>query len=178
MVYERILIDQNQLNSCVDRLAAEVAAFYAGKSFLALTLLEGARPFTRDLLQKINTPFEQAFVRISSYCGSVSAGAPAIAFPEGLEHILPGKDILVIDDIYDTGRTLSMLLRHLEILHPRSIKTCVLLEKNIDHSETVTIDFLGRHVPDVFVIGYGLDYNGRYRDLPFIAELASEYIEE
>ena len=130
------------------------------------------------MLKKVNGAFTREYIKVSSYCGTSSADTPAIGFNEQLRDKLHAKHILVIDDIYDTGKTLSMLRRRLMNFEPQSVKTCVLLEKEITHSESVMIDFLGMKVPDVFVIGYGMDYNEQYRQLPFIAELAGEYIEE
>lgn len=171
MVYERVLITAEQLAATVDRLAAEINDRYAGRPLTALILLEGARCFADDLLLKLAMPVERAFLKLSSYAGT-AAGTVIINPDTRLQQSLKGKNVLVIDDIYDTGRTLSHLLEWLDICSPRSVKTCVLLEKDIPHDESVTIDFLGMQVPDVFVIGYGMDYDGRYRELPFIAELS------
>ena len=177
MVYERILINPQQIQEIVAKLAKDISAFYSGEHITALVLLEGAKYFAEDLLAKIDLPFERENIQISSYCGTASCGTVTIDIDDDLREKLSGKNILIIDDIYDTGKTLSALLRCLESCRPQSIKTCVLLEKEIAHDKKIGIDFPGLKVPDVFVIGYGLDFNGKHRELPFIAELASEHIE-
>lgn len=178
MLYDRILINPKQLEEAVTRLAGEISTFYSDTGFTALILLEGAKYFAKDLLDKVNPPFEQTFIRVSSYCGTASGDTVTINADEDLREKLYGKNLLVIDDIYDTGKTLSHLLKWLKNCEPKSIKTCVLLEKEIEHAENITIDFMGPKVPDAFVVGYGLDFNGQHRELPFIAELASERVGE
>ena len=178
MIYKRILVSQQQLQTAVSRLAGEITACYTGRPFVALTLLEGARYFARDLLSHISIPFEQQFLKVSSYHGIHSGDSVTLDISEEIQEQLYGKDILIVDDIYDTGKTLSRLLEWLEKSRPAAVKTCVLLEKQISHIKPVTIDFLGMTVRDVFVIGYGMDYNGRYRELPFIAEMDADAVDE
>jgi len=178
MIYTRILINQQQLHTAIERLAGEITSEYSDRPFVALTLLEGARYFANDLLEKINIPFEQRFIKISSYHGIHSGDTVNIDVNVEIQQYLRNKDILIIDDIYDTGKTLSRLLEWLEKCSPRSVKTCVLLEKQLPHIRKVPIDFQGMTVEDVFVIGYGMDYNGQYREMPFIAELSSEIFKE
>lgn len=178
MVYHRILISREELQAVIERLAKEISAFYADKHITALILLEGAKYFAEDLLSEIDVPFDVEFMKVSSYLGTVSGGTVSLNADDGLQERLRGKDVLIIDDIFDTGRTLHHLLDWIRDINPASIKTCVLLEKEIAHDAEVRIDFTGLTVPDVFVIGYGMDFDGQYRELPFIAELASERIEE
>lgn len=174
---KRMLISTGQLQETVARLAEQINTAYAGiDNVTALVALEGAKYFADDLLAKIVVPFERAYIKISSYCGTHSCSTPVINFDDKLPKTLRGKEILIIDDIYDTGRTLSKLLRRLHDCAPRSVKICVLLEKEIDHCEAVAIDFLGAKVPNIFVVGYGMDFNGQYRELPFIAELVFDPI--
>ena len=180
MDYERILMSEEKLKETVSCLTGQVNTTYANtENVMALVILEGAKYFAADLLDKLSFPVEVEYLKASSYLGGTqSAGAVSIETPDNLPQKIQGKNILVIDDIYDTGRTLSKLLAWIENGHPQSIKTCVLLEKEIPHDEKIAIDFLGIKVPDAFVIGYGLDFNGQHRDLPFIAELASQCIKE
>jgi hypoxanthine phosphoribosyltransferase len=172
---KHILISAAELQNTVARLAERINAAYADTdNVMALVILEGAKYFARDLLIQLRFPIAIDSLKASSYCnGTQSTGTIQTQPSDALQQKIAGKHILVIDDIYDTGKTLSHLLQWLKSCHPQSIKTCVLLEKEIAHDETISIDFPGLKVPDVFVIGYGMDFDGRYRDLPFIAELAA-----
>ncbi len=178
MIYKRILISQQQIQTAVQRLAAQISDYYAGRPFVALTLLEGARYFARDLQKHMSVPFEQQCLKVSSYHGTTSGDSVTLQLNPDIRDQFYHKDMLIIDDIYDTGKTLSRLLEWLKTCHPADIKTCVLLEKQMPHIHSIPIDFLGMTVENVFVIGYGMDFNGRCRELPFIAELDAESIEE
>ena len=180
MEYERILISTKELNQTVTQLAGRINASYANtENVMALVILEGAKYFAADLLEQLSFSVETEYLKASSYLdGTQSCGTVSFETPEDLQQKIQGKNILIIDDIYDTGRTLSSLLEWINDCNPQSVKTCVLLEKEIPHDEDIAIDFLGTTVADAFVIGYGLDFDGQYRELPFIAELASERIEE
>ncbi len=180
MVYNRILITQQQLLHIVTNMSQKINAAYADTdNCLALVILEGAKYFANDLLAKIEFPIEVEFIKASSYLGGTqSTGNVQLQECDDLPQKIAGKNILLIDDIYDTGRTLSKLLKWLDSCNPADVKTCILLEKEIPHEEIIDIDFLGTTVEDAFVIGYGLDYENQYRDLPFIAELSPEHIDE
>ena len=178
MVDHRILIKQEELRDIIERLAEAVSAFYSGKHITALVLLEGAKYFAQDLLAEIDVPFDVEFLKVSSYRGTVSGGTVSLDADETIAQRLRDKHVLIIDDIFDSGRTLYHLLNWIEDSRPASVKTCVLLEKEIARDAEVRIDFSGLTVPDVFVIGYGMDFDGQYRELPFVAELASECIKE
>lgn len=179
MKYERILLSTETLKETVAHLAGRINAAYANtENVMALVILEGAKYFAADLLEQIAFPIEVEHLTASSYLGTQSAGTVSIETSGDLPDKIQGKNILIVDDIYDTGRTLASLLKWIENGNPQSVKTCVLLEKEISHDEEIVVDFLGMTVPDAFVVGYGLDFDGQYRKLPFIAELASERIEE
>ncbi len=178
MVYDKVLVSPQQLEQSVSTLAKKVtAAYQESDNIVALVLLEGAKYFAEDLLAKIDLSIDVETLKVTSYCGTTSTGTVCIEGCDGLKTKITGKNILIIDDIYDTGHTLSKVLNWLNECKPQSIKSCVLLEKEIAHDEEVAIEFLGMNVPDVFVIGYGMDHDGQYRELPFIAELSSERIE-
>ncbi|MBL7214200.1 MAG: hypoxanthine phosphoribosyltransferase [Phycisphaerae bacterium] len=179
MEHKRILISTEKLKETIAYLASQINAAYATmENVMALVILEGAKYFAEDLLEQLSFPIEIDYLKASSYCGTASGCTVAMNVNDNLHERLKGKNILVIDDIYDTGRTLSTLLKWIKDSNPQSIKTCVLLEKEVPHDKNITIDFPGMKVPDVFVIGYGLDFDGQYRELPFIAELAPERIKE
>lgn len=179
MVYNRILITREQLQAVVSNVAERVNAAYTQSSnCLALVILEGAKYFADDLLPKLDFPVEVAYIKASSYLGGTqSSGKVALNSKDSLSQKIKGRNVLIIDDIYDTGHTLSKLLKWVKSCGAADVKTCILLEKEIPHAKEVTIDFLGTTVEDAFVIGYGLDYNHQYRELPFIAELAEEHID-
>ena len=178
MIYERILISTEELEEIVDAIAQQINLTYGKEDHIvALVLLEGAWYFAQDLLKKIHCSVQVQHLKASSYLGGTqSTGQVSIDDSLNLQDTIKGKDVLLIDDIYDTGLTLTKVLQKLSECNPNSIKTCVLLEKDIPHTQSVKIDFLGTPIEDAFVIGYGLDYNNQYRDLPFIAVLSEKYM--
>jgi len=174
MQFERILATSEQLDQIVSDLAEKIAETYRGRrNAAAVVMLEGARRFASDLLAKLDFTMDVIFVKASSYYGqTVSTGFVQIEGPQDLSQLVRGKNILLIDDIYDTGQTMATMLSRLSEYQPESIKICVLLEKTIPHTEYIPIDFTGLKVDDAFIVGYGLDYNGCFRELPYIAALS------
>jgi hypoxanthine phosphoribosyltransferase len=169
----RILISAERLAQTVERLASELNTAYTnGRTVVALVILEGARIFARDLLTCVRFPVQIEYLSASSYRGTQSAGTVQLRGHLELAEKLRGRQVLLIDDIYDTGLTLAAVQEWVRTCAPADLKTCVLLEKEIRHAKQVPIDFLGLTIEDCFVIGYGLDYEGRFRDLPFIAALS------
>jgi hypoxanthine phosphoribosyltransferase len=169
MVYDRIVMDSGQIGRCVERLAAGISAAYrAEDDLLAVVVLEGAARFAADLLGRVIPAAEVVFVRAASYHGGLTSTG-TVTVQGDLFGKIPGRKVLIIDDIYDTGRTLDAIVRSIRKYRPADVKTCVLLEKDRPHEVPVAVDFVGSRVEDAFLIGYGLDYEGRYRDLPFIA---------
>ena len=179
MPCRKIVLTTEQLEKIVQRLSREItAAFEHLDNPLALVLLDGAKYFARDLLHHIDLPMEVDTFKVSSYAGTRSSGTVTFDGNERLAEKIRGRHILLIDDIYDTGLTLSALMKWLNTCHPESIQTCVLLEKQHTHTREVSIDFVGTQVEDAFLIGYGLDYNGQYRDLPYIGVLSETLIKQ
>jgi hypoxanthine phosphoribosyltransferase len=178
MIYDRILITAEQLDTRITAIAQEIdAAYNTTDDILAMVLLEGARPFARHLLAKLTIPVAAEYLKISSYHGGTkSTGEVILNFPPELCNKICGKSILIIDDIYDTGLTLNSVIEHIRQSDPKDIKTCILLEKQTPHRKPGRVDFLGFRVEDTFVIGYGMDYRDQYRDLPFIATLHPDRI--
>ncbi len=165
-----VLISENEIGRHVGEIAARVDAAYAGSAdVVGLVLLEGARPFAHDLAAAMQVPLELQMLKVSSYEGTSSTGCVEILGE--ISDSIRGRDVLVIDDIYDTGRTLAKLLEAVGEFGPRSVRTCVLLEKRHEHQVPVTLDFVGPLVPNVFVVGYGLDYEQDYRELPYVGKL-------
>lgn len=179
MPCRRILITAEQLEKIVFDLSTKInAAYQQTDNCLALVVLNGAKYFARDLLAKLNFPFEVEAIKASSYSGHHSTGQVSIDTKNALKEKIRGNNILLIDDIYDTGLTLSRMLDWLSDCHPNTIATCVLLEKKIKHTQAIDIDFLGTTIEDVFAIGYGLDFNEQYRELPFIGELSADIMKQ
>ena len=178
MVYDKILINAQQLDQSVAAIAERLVREYASPdNLLAMVILEGARIFSDALFAKMPYPVPVEYLKISSYHGGTkSTGEVILHFPDTLCDQIRDKDILIIDDIYDTGLTLASLMEHVAKCKPRTVKTCILLEKQVPHTKNISIDFLGRYVENEFVIGYGLDYKNQYRELPFVATLRKELI--
>jgi hypoxanthine phosphoribosyltransferase len=166
---ERVVVSEDAIAEAVGDLAGRVGAVYSGVSnVLGLVILEGARRFGEDLLGRLDFAFEIEFVRASSYKGVSSKGSVDVAVDQRLADKIKGRHVLLIDDIYDTGLTLSSVMEWVWRCGAASVRTCVLLEKAVEHTRPVEIDFLGLRIENAFVVGYGLDYNGRFRELPCI----------
>ncbi len=173
-VVERILVTREQINTKVKELAREIEAYYkdSEKKLLVLGILKGSIIFMSDLVKEINLPLEIDFMRVSSYhSGTVSTGNIEVKVGLG-DRDLSGYNVLVVEDILDTGNTLYWLLDYLRENHKcGDLKICTLLDKPDRRVKPVEVDFRGFVIPDEFVIGYGLDYNELYRDLPFVGVL-------
>lgn len=178
MEYEKIIVSAEEIQGTVSGLAEQINLTYNGiKKLVIIVLLEGARPFANDLVKQLDLPIEIVYIKASSYNGSTgSSGKVHIQSETDLEHKLAGQDVLIVDDIYDTGITLDSVTKSLEAYGLKSLKICVLLEKMLKHNVDIPIDFTGLKIDDVFVIGYGLDYDDKYRELPFIAKLSEAQI--
>lgn len=166
----RILLTESAISSHVANLAEQIKTTYANKDkVIVLVLLNGAKRFTDELFERINDEkFQVRYLTVNSYYGSKSTGKITITGDIGN---VAGQEVLIADDIYDSGLTISEVLKMVKQAQPHRIRTCMLLEKQTRHKKKVKIDFKAADVPDCFVVGYGLDYNGQYRELPFIAEL-------
>ncbi|MCE5186665.1 MAG: hypoxanthine phosphoribosyltransferase [Planctomycetaceae bacterium] len=175
--YNRILVSEEQLEQTVRDLARRLNDSYpVNEPATAVVLLEGARRFAEDLLKHLVFTVEVRYLKASSYYGSTeSSELVCIEDSEKTGGQIAGRNVLVIDDIYDTGRTLAHVLDWIRTRQPKSVKTCVLLEKRVRHEKQITIDFGGLEVDNAFVIGYGLDYDGKFRDLPFVAALPDDF---
>jgi len=162
------LISTEAVNSRLKELAEQISADFAGKTITLICVLKGAVIFMVDLARMITVPVEFDFMDISSYgSGTVSSGN--IKINKDLENSLEGKHVLLVEDIIDSGRTLSHLIKHLRTQNPASLKLCTLLDKPDRRVvEDVSVDYEGFVIPDQFVVGYGLDYDQRYRNLPYI----------
>ena len=161
----KVLLTEEEIRNEVKRLAQEIDRDYIGKHPLLLGILKGSFVFMADLVRLLQTPVEIEFVKLSSY-GSARTTSGQIKVVQGLRARVKGRDILVIEDIVDTGITVGYFLDYLRRRKPASLKLCALLHKPSSMKVSVPIDYLGFTLPDKFVIGYGLDYDEKFRHLP------------
>ncbi len=165
-----ILITQEQIAERVRQLSQEITSDYAGKELFLVCILKGATIFWADLCRQIDLPLVSDFVAVSSYENRATSSG-VVKFDFDLSHTIEGKEVLVIEDIVDTGRTIVYLQDNFRTRKPASLKLCALLDKPSRREVEVSIDYLGFTVPDVFVVGYGLDFCQRFRNLPYIASI-------
>ncbi len=161
------LITQGKINQAVANLAAEINRDYRGKKPLLIGILKGSFVFMADLVRQLDLPIEVDFVKLSSY-GSGTRTSGKVKVVQGLKSPIKGRDVLIVEDIVDTGLTVSFLMGNLRKKKPASLKLCVLIDKPPEHKVPVTIDYLGFTVPDKFIVGYGIDWNEKFRQLPDI----------
>jgi len=169
-----VLLSQEQIRARTGELAALVAKDYGddlnGQDLLLVTVLKGAVMFVTDLARAIPLPTQLEFMAVSSY-GSSTSSSGVVRILKDLDRDIHDRDVLIVEDIVDSGLTLSWLLRNLASRHPRSLRVCTLLRKPDAVRADVEITYVGFDIPNEFVVGYGLDYAERYRDLPFIGTL-------
>ena len=169
---DRILITQDQLAKRIRQLSREIEKDYQNRELVIVSLLSGTVMFLADLIRHISLPLRLDFIGVSSYGAGTESGD--LVFTKELRLDVKGRDVLVVDDILDTGRTLSRVTAKLRALKPRRISTCVLLDKPERRVEKVRADYVGFTIPNLFVVGYGLDFAERYRNLPFVGVLKPE----
>jgi len=166
---ERILITDEQIARRIQTLAREIERDFRGRETVVVSLLNGTVVFLADLIRQLNVPLRLDFIGVSSYGAGTESGE--LVFTKELRLDVRGRDVLLVDDILDTGKTMARVIARLKLLKPRRIKTCVLLDKPARRVEKITADYSGFEIPDLFVVGYGLDYAERYRNLPFVGVL-------
>lgn len=167
---EKILVSQEELQKKIVELGKEISKDYEGKNLLVVGILKGSVIFMADLLRAISVPCEIDFMSISSY-GSGTESSGVVKIVKDLDINLEGKDILIVEDILDSGKTLFHLRELLSARNPRSFKICTLLDKPERREADISADYKGFSVPNEFVVGYGLDYDEKYRNLPFVGVL-------
>lgn len=166
------LLTTEQIATRVRELGADITKAYAGKPLVLVCVLKGSYVFAADLARAINLPLRIEFLGVRSY-GADTKSSGVVQITHDLSHAIEGDDVLIVEDIVDTGLTLAHLLKLLATRLPRSIKVCSLLHKPARARTPVPIDFLGFTIEDEFVVGYGLDWDERYRNLPYIGVLES-----
>jgi len=170
----RVLLTAEQIQASIERLAAEIREREAGRPLTVIAVMTGSIIFLADLIRKLDMPLRVGVIQARSYLGTERGALSVNAdmLPE-----VAGRDVLVVDDIFDTGLTLVEVLAFLDELGPRSVRTAVLVLKQGKQKVSLRPDYIGCEIPDVFVVGYGLDYNDAYRNLPYLAALEPSDIE-
>lgn len=166
---QEVLITEDQVAVRIKQLATKIARDFAGREMVVVSLLNGTVLFLADLIRHLSLPLRLDFIGVSSYGAGTESGN--LVFTKELRLDVRNRDVLLVDDILDTGKTMVRVLAKLRPLKPRCIRTCVLLNKAARRVEKVEADYVGFDIPDFFVVGYGLDYNERYRNLPFVGVL-------
>lgn len=170
---KKILIDENLLQLKVKELGAKITEDYKGKDLLLICVLKGAVVFVSDLMKRINLPLEVDFMAVSSY-GSDTKSSGVVRILKDLNKGIEGKNVLIVEDIIDSGLTLSYLVENIKARGPESVEICTILDKPERRKTQINIKYTGFQVPDEFVVGYGLDYAEKYRNLPYVAVLKEE----
>ena len=166
----RLLIPRDEIAARVTELGEAIRREYAGRAPILVVVLKGAVIFAADLIRAIALPLCLDFMSVSSY-GSDTRSSGVVRLTADLSLSIEGRDVIIVEDIIDTGRTISYLRRNLATRHPRTLALCVLLDKIARREVEVPVDYVGFVIPDEFVVGYGLDHDGLYRNLPDIAAL-------
>ena len=167
-----VLVSEEELKAKVAELGAQISKDYEGKNLVLVSILKGSVVFMADLMRAVSIPCSIDFMVVSSYGGTVTSGLVKII--KDLDGDLSGKDVLIVEDILDTGVTLSNLVPMLKMRNPNSVKICTILDKPSRRKADIQPDYEGFQVPDEFVVGYGLDYDEKYRNLPYVGVLKPE----
>jgi hypoxanthine phosphoribosyltransferase len=169
-----VLISEEQIQAKVSELGLRLSAAYAGRELTLVSVLKGALPFMADLMRAMSIPLRIDLMEVSSYGGTATETSGLVRILKDLSSSIEGRDVLIVEDIIDTGLTLNYLLRYLRGKNPRSLHICALLDKPARRLVDIDIAYRGFTIPDFFVVGYGLDYGELYRNLPYIGVLRPE----
>ena len=167
----KVVLTEEQIQKRVKELGKEISADYEGKRPVIICMLKGAVVFFSDVVRNLTVPLSMEFVRLSSYRNATESGEMVVV--TDINEDLSGKDVLIVEDVIDSGKTLSFFLNLLKAKHPASVKICAFLDKPERREAEVKVDYCGFRINCGFVIGYGLDYAERFRELPFLAEINS-----
>ena len=170
---KKVLIDEESLQNKVKELGKKITEDYRDKDLLLICVLKGAVVFVSDLMKRIDLPVEVDFMAVSSY-GSDTKSSGVVRILKDLNKGIEGKHVLIVEDIIDSGLTLSYLIENLKARGPESVEICTILDKPERRKTNINIKYRGFQVPDEFVVGYGLDYAEKYRNLPYVAVLKEE----
>jgi len=169
-----ILLDEDRIQSMVAELGRRISADYAGRELTLVSVLKGSLPFMADLMRSITIPVRIDLMEVSSYGGTATESSGLVRILKDLSASIEGADVLIVEDIIDTGLTLNYLIRYLRGKNPASLRICTLLDKPARRLVDIPVDYTGFSIPDQFVVGYGLDYGELYRNLRFVGVLQPE----
>jgi hypoxanthine phosphoribosyltransferase len=169
-----ILLTEEQIATRVSELGAEISSDYAGRPLALVSVLKGSLPFMADLMRAITIPVRIDLMEVSSYGGATTESSGLVRILKDLSASVEAEDVLIVEDIIDTGLTLNYLLRYLGGKRPGSLRVCTLLDKPARRLVEIPIDYVGFTIPDRFVVGYGLDFDEHYRNLRFVGVLRPE----
>ncbi|MGB9474702.1 MAG: hypoxanthine phosphoribosyltransferase [Candidatus Udaeobacter sp.] len=173
---ERVLFDEPAIHRRLDDMAAKISTDYSEQELTVIAVLHGSLMFVADLLRRIPLPLKLECLSVASYYGKTQTSGE-VGFKQVTVPDIVGRDVLIVDDILDSGHTLAAIRETLETARPSSIRTCVLLSKKKQRAREVDTDYVGFEIEDEFVVGYGLDFRERYRNLPYIGVLRRELLE-
>jgi hypoxanthine phosphoribosyltransferase len=174
---ERVLFDGPAIHKRLDEMAAQITSDYPNREVAVIAILTGSLMFVSDLLRRIPLPLRLDCLGVASYQGKATTSGDVI-FKELAVPDVAGRDVLILDDILDTGNTLASVRKRVETAKPRSIRVCVLLSKRKQRARDVHAEYVGFEIDDEFVVGYGLDFRERYRNLPYVGVLRKELLEQ
>jgi hypoxanthine phosphoribosyltransferase len=169
-----ILVSEADISAKVTELGARISAAYEGRPITLVSVLKGSLPFMADLMRAIDLPLRIDLMEVSSYGGSATESSGLVRILKDLSASIEGEDVLIVEDIIDTGLTLNYLIRYLRGKNPASLRICTLLDKPARRLVEIPVDYVGFTIPDQFVVGYGLDYGEVYRNLRFVGVLRPE----
>lgn len=167
---ESVLFSEKEIENIVNILANQIEKDYNNKDFIMVGLLKGSVAFMSDLMKKINLDFSIDFMVVSSYGGGTQSRGRVNVLKD-ISQSVEGKEILIVEDIIDSGNTLNFIKKYLTVKGAKSIKLCTLFDKPDRRTADITVDYVGMKIPDVFIVGYGLDYDEKYRNLPYVGVL-------
>ena len=173
----QILISEDEIRAKVRELGGLISADYSGRAVTLVSVLKGSLPFMADLMRAIDVPVQIDLMEVSSYGGATTETSGLVRILKDLSSSISGRDVLIVEDIIDTGLTLNYLLRYLRGKNPATLRICALLDKPARRLVEIPIDYTGFVIPDEFVVGFGLDFGEYYRNLPFIGVLRRELYE-
>ena len=174
---ERVLFDEPAIHRRLDDIAAQISSDYRDRELTVIAVLHGSLMFVADLLRRIPLPLKLDCLSVASYHGKAQTSG-SVVFKQITVPDVAGRDVLILDDILDSGHTLAAVRETLETAKPHSIRVCVLLSKKKQRARDVDADYVGFEIEDEFVVGYGLDFRERYRNLPYIGVLRKELLEQ
>lgn len=170
---EKILVSEREISKLNKRIAAQINKELNGEPLLVIIILKGSTPFAMDLIKKLDMPVEIDFMQVSSY-GKSTASSGFINLKKDIEQDITGKNVLIVEDIIDSGHTLFKIKTLFESRNAKSVRICTLLDKPSRRAVDVKVDYVGKEIPDEFVVGYGLDYDEKYRNLSYVGVLKKE----